>query len=185
MKTGKHDIIEFVKRSQHGDEQAMSELITMLKGLVYTIIFRMVNDPELSKDLTQDTFIRFFLKLDKIKYPEQTRAWICKMARNIVYDYYRKAKKHKTVSFEEISEPKGVSGLEKMHKKMIIHDALARLSERDQMLLAMAYYEGFSLSEVGDVMKIPEKNVKVYLHRARLRLRKELEGRKNELLSTR
>lgn len=185
MKTENHDIIALVKRSQDGDEQAMSELITMLKGLIYTMIIRMVKDPELSKDLTQDTFIRFFLKIQKIKYPDQTRAWICKMARNIVYDYFRKAKKKQTVSLEEIPEPKGVSGLAKRHKKMIIQDALARMSERDQMLLTMAYYEGFSLSEVGDVMKIPAKNVKVYLHRARLRLRKELEGRKDELLSTR
>ena len=68
---------------------------------------------------------------------------------------------------------------------MIIQDALMRLNERDRMLLTLTYYQGFSLAEVGEAMKMSEQNVKVCLHRARKRLRKELRGHEHEVLSAR
>jgi RNA polymerase sigma-70 factor (ECF subfamily) len=185
LKNGENDVVKLVRRAQDGDEQAMSELITIHKVLVYTIIFRMVSDAELSKDLTQETFIRFFLKIDKVKYAEKTRAWICRIARNIVYDHFRKEKRKKTVPLDEIPETSGKSNIEKRHKKMIIQDAMQRLKERDRMLLTMAYYEGFSLAEIAETMQISMNNAKVRLHRARLRLRDELEVHKDELLSAR
>ena len=185
MENGTNDVVELVRRAQDGDEQAMSELITIHKGLVYTIIFRMVNDPQLSQDLTQETFIRFFLKIDKVKYAEKTRAWICRIAKNIVYDHFRKEKRKKTVSLDEVPEIHAESNIKKKHKKMIIQDALQRLKERDRMLLTMAYYEGFSLAEIAEIMQMSANNAKVRLHRARLKLRDELEVYKDELLSAR
>jgi RNA polymerase sigma factor (sigma-70 family) len=185
LENGTDVVVELVRRSQDGDEQAMSELITIHKVLVYTIIFRMVNDRELSKDLTQETFIRFFLKIDRVKYPEKTRAWICRIARNIVYDHFRKEKRKKTVSLDEIPESAGESNIKRKHKQMVIQDALQRLKERDRMLLTMVYYEGFSLADIADTMQMSTNNAKVCLHRARLRLRDELEVHKDELLSAR
>ncbi|MGB3340351.1 MAG: RNA polymerase sigma factor [bacterium] len=185
MKNGENDVVELVRRAQDGDEQAMSELITIHKVLVHTIIFRMVNNRELSKDLTQETFIRFFLKIDRVKYPEKTRAWICRIARNIVYDHFRKEKRKKTVPLDEIPESAGESNIKKRHKKMIIQDALQRLKERDRMLLTMVYYEGFTLAEIADTMHMSTNNAKVCLYRARLKLRSELEVHKDELLSAR
>jgi RNA polymerase sigma factor (sigma-70 family) len=180
-----NDVVELVRRAKDGNEQAMSELITIHKALVYTIIFRMVNDPELSKDLTQETFIRFFLKIDRVKYAEKTKAWICRIARNIVYDHFRKEKRKKTVPLDQIPEISGTSNIEKKHKQMIIQDALQKLQERDRMLLTMAYFEGFSLAELAEAMNMSVNNAKVALHRARLRLRDKLEVYKDELLSTR
>ena len=185
MENGTDHVVELVKRAQDGDEQAMAEIITIHKVLINTIIFRMVNDPELSKDLTQETFIRFFLKLDKIKYPDKTRTWLCRIARNIVYDHFRKEKRRKTVSIEDIPETTGESNIEKRHRKMIIQDALQRLKERDRMILTLAYYEGFNMAEIAEIMNLSTNNVKVRLYRARLKLKEELEVYKDELLSVR
>jgi RNA polymerase sigma factor (sigma-70 family) len=51
------------------------------------------------------------------------------------------------------------------------------------MLLTLAYYEGFTHEEISETLNIPTKTIKVQIHRARLRLRKELQGREHELLS--
>jgi RNA polymerase sigma factor (sigma-70 family) len=180
----KEDANELVTRAKDGDEQALSRLITIHKGLVYTIIYRMVNDADTSQDLTQDTFIKAFLHINRVKNYEHFRPWLCRIARNVVYDHFRREKRHKTVSIDDVGEIAGQQGMGKMRKKMIIQNALSRLSERDRMLLSLAYYQGFTLAEAADVLDITEDNAKVALHRARKRLRKELRGYEDELLST-
>lgn len=179
-----HAIADLIRSAQDGDERAMTELITLHKGLVFTVIYRMVNDYDASQDLTQDTFIKVFMNIKKVKNAKHFRAWVCTIARNVVRDYFRRAKRSRVVSLEEINEPVGQSGLGLTRRNMIIQDALGRLKERDRMLLTLAYYQEFSLAEVAEVMKLSEQNVKVCLHRARKRLREELRGYEDNLLST-
>lgn len=180
----KEDVHGLVTRAKDGDEEAISRLITIHKGLVYTVIYRMVNDPDTSQDLTQETFIKAFLHIKRVKNYQHFRPWLCRIARNIVYDFFRKEKRHPTVHLEDIPEISGQDGMERTRKKVIIQDALSRLSERDRMLLTLAYYQGFTLAEAAEVLGITEDNAKVALHRARQRLRKELRGHEDELLST-
>jgi len=180
-----NDISCLIKNAQDGDERAMTRLITIHKGLVFTIIFRMINDYDVSQELTQETFIRVCLNMIKVKNEKHFRAWTCVIARNIVRDYLRKTKRDRTISLEEIGEQGRRSDIEMTRRNMIIQDALGRLNERDRMLLTLAYYQGFSLAEVGEIMKMSEQNVKVCLHRARKRLRKELKGHEHEVLSAR
>jgi RNA polymerase sigma-70 factor (ECF subfamily) len=180
----RNDLAHLIKRAQDGDEHAMDELITIHKGLVFTFIYRMINDYEMSHDLTQDTFIRVFMNIKKVKSEQHFRFWILTIARNIARDYFRKIKRQPTVSLEEIKEPIGQSGLENTRRSMIIQEALSRLAEQDRMLITLSYFQELSLYEVAQVLKISEKNIKVSLFRARRRLRKELMKYEHELLSS-
>ncbi len=177
------DISCLIENAKDGDERAMTRLITIHKGLVFTIIFRMINDYDVSQELTQETFIKVYLNMRKVKNERHFKSWMCVIARNVVRDYLRKAKRHRTISLEDVRELRGHSDIEMTRRRMIIQDALGRLNERDRMLLTLAYYKGLSLAEVGEVMRMSEQNVKVSLHRARKRLRKELEGYEHEVLS--
>jgi len=177
------DISGLVKQAQGGDESAMSELITTHKQLIYTITNRMVHNRDTAMDLTQDTFIKAFLNIKKVKSGRHFRAWLCRIARNVTYDHFRKVKHQKSVPLEEVEDYMGVDTTEQKHRSMIIQDALDRLTEKDRMLLTLAYYEGFTHDEISEALDIPTRNIKVQIHRARLRLRRELEGREHELLS--
>jgi RNA polymerase sigma factor (sigma-70 family) len=170
-----------IESAKNGDEQAMTRLITIHKGLVFTIILRMTNDYHTSEDLTQDTFIKAFMNIKRVKSGDHFRPWICTIARNIVRDYYRRTKNNPSLSFDQIKDYRGQSD-DSVRKRIVIQDALAKLAERDRMLLTLTYYQGFTLREVADVMKISENNVKVCIHRARKRLRKHLKGYENEFV---
>jgi RNA polymerase sigma factor (sigma-70 family) len=178
------NLAHLIKRAQDNDERAMDELITIHKGLVFTFIYRMINDYEMSHDLTQDTFIRVFMNIRKVKSEQHFRPWILTIARNIARDYLRKIKRKPTVSLEEIREPMGQSGLEGTRRRVIIQEALGRLAEQDRMLITLSYFQELSLREVAHVLKISEKNIKVSLFRARRRLRKELIKYEHEILSS-
>lgn len=170
-----------IEKAQNGDEQAMTSLITLHKGLVFTIISRMTNDYHMSEDLTQDTFIRAFVNIGKVKSGEHFRPWLCTIARNIVRDYFRKSKSNATISFDQVKEFHGQWD-ETTRRRVIVQNALAKLAEKDRILLTLTYYEGLSLREVAEAMKMTESNVKVRVHRARKKLRKHLEGYENEFV---
>jgi RNA polymerase sigma-70 factor (ECF subfamily) len=178
-----NDIAALVASARNGDEQAVSRLITIHKGLVYTIMIRMVHHPDVARDLTQDAFIRGFRKIRGLRAPEHFKSWLCAIARRIALDHLRTEKRKPTVSLEATgdlaSDPDPIAA----RRKSIIHHALARLSPRDRMLLVLAYYHGLSYREVAQSMKIPEANVRIYVQRARDRLRILLKGREHELLS--
>jgi len=175
------DIGCLIENAKNGDEQAMTKLITIHKGLIFTIILRMTNDYHTSEDLTQDTFIKAFMNMKRVKSGEHFRPWICTIARNIVRDYFRRTKNKASLSFEQVEEFHG-QGADSIRKRVLIHEALAKLAERDRMLLTLTYYQGLTLREVAESMKMTESNVKVCVHRARKRLRKHLEGYENELV---
>lgn len=184
MKTKEYDVVELVKRAQAGDDLALSELITIHKRLVFTIIMRMVNDYHTSQDLTQDTFIKVCLNIHRVNDSNKFCAWICRIAKNIAYDHLRKEKRHRLVPLHEISEQVGENTMKHKRKSIIIQDALTRLSIKDRMLLSLAYLEGLALADVAEIMKIPLRNIRISVHRARVRLRRQLEGREDELMST-
>ena len=183
MKSTSDDLENLIRRAQDGDEHAMTGLITIHKALIFTIVLRMTNDYDASQDLTQETFIKVFVNIKKVKSAEHFKPWVCMIARNLVRDYFRKVKRSKTISFENVKDFHGQSNIDVTRRRMIIQSALARLTKKDRMLLTLAYYEGMKLDEVAEVMKMTPSNVKIGIHRARKRLRKQLEGYEHELLS--
>lgn len=184
MKSKNDDLESLIRSAKNGDEQAITKLITIHKALVFTIVLRMTNDYDASQDLTQETFIKVFMNIRKVKSAEHFRPWMCTIARNLVRDYFRKVKRHSTISFDNIKDLHGQSNIELTRRRMIIQNALAQLTEKDRMLLTLAYYQGMSFDEVAQVMKMTASNVKISMHRARRRLRKHLEGYEHELMST-
>lgn len=159
----------------------MTRLITIHKGLIFTIILRMTSDYHVSEDLTQDTFIKAFINMRKVKSGEHFRPWLCTIARNLVRDHYRRNKNISSLSFDQVEKFHGQMD-DPVRRRVVIQDALAKLAERDRTLLTLVYYEGLSLRETAETMKMTESNVKVCLHRARKRLRKHLAGYENEFV---
>lgn len=185
MKSKSDDLESLVRSAKDGDEQAMTRLITIHKALIFTMALRMTNDYDASKDIMQETFIKVFRNMRKVKSAEHFRPWVCTITRNLVRDYFRKVKRSNTISFERIKDFHGQSNIEVTRRRLIIQNGLAQLTEKDRMLLTLAYYQGLSHNEIASVMKMDASNVKISIHRARKRLRSKLEGYEDELLSAR
>ena len=185
MKSKSDDLESLIRYAKDGDEQAMTRLITIHKALVFTIALRMTNDYDASKDITQETFIKVFKNMKKVKSAEHFKPWLCTIARNVVRDYFRKVRRSNIISLENIKDFRGQSNIDLTRRRVIIQNGLAQLTEKDRMLLTLAYYQGMSHNEIASVMKMEASNVKVSIHRARKRLRRTLEGYEDELLSAR
>ena len=174
-----------VRLACEGDRQAFGRLIDDYGGLVYTLLQRMVRDHDTAEDLAQDTFVKAWTRLRTLRKHESFPSWICSTARRTALDHLRSIKTRREINMPEesfVESPKEKeSGLLTEGIALLEH-AVSKLSERDRQLITLAYWNELNFTDVGRIMGIPEPNVRVYLHRARKRLREHLRGYENELL---
>jgi RNA polymerase sigma-70 factor (ECF subfamily) len=174
-----------VDLARQGDRQAFGRLVDGYGGLVHTLLLRMVRDHDTALDLAQETFVKAWTRLRSLRKPASFPSWLCSTARRTALDHLRRTRARKEVSMPEEAladarwEPETGLSAEGME---LLEQAVCRLSQRDRQLLTLAYWGELGLSEVGRIMGIPEPSVRVYLHRARKRLREQLKGHEDELL---
>jgi len=124
-----------------------------------------------------------WIKLRKLKKYEAFPGWIASIARTTCLNAIEKRNRMLEVGEEE-------SVLENLDPAMptcyapdrvILEEAIARLSLRDRQLITLSYFQELSSPEVAGIMDIPVGTVRVYLLRARAKLKEILKGRENEL----
>jgi RNA polymerase sigma-70 factor, ECF subfamily len=133
-----------------------------------------------AEDLVQETFIRA-LKAGPEAGEGHTKAWLFKILRNLFLDLRRRQKKHGVVeSLDEnptIQESwlRGDAELDLLRRALAheIEAAVSALPE-DGRTVILLDFEGFTESEIADIMECPLGTVKSRLMRARLNLRRQL-----------
>ncbi|MEJ5166451.1 MAG: sigma-70 family RNA polymerase sigma factor [Thermoanaerobaculia bacterium] len=177
------DLKQLVVLSAKGDEEAISELISMHKKLIGNIVHSVLRDWYGSIDIIQETFIYAFRNINKLKDPEKFKSWICKIAYNLSINELKRRNLEREYT-EKMGDINYLLEDDKTNnKKIIIEEALQKLKVRDRMVLVLYYYQGFNLKEIEQITGIKEENLKMILCRARKKLREKLEGYEYELLS--
>src|SRR5215212_8325941 len=81
---------DVVALAQRGRDSAFRELVRRYERPVFSLIFRMVRDRELSEDLAQDTFIKVLNHIDRYNPEFKLSSWLFKIANNVAIDHLRK-----------------------------------------------------------------------------------------------
>lgn len=142
----------------------------LLRGLYGYVAYRVGSGPE-AEDLTSTAFergLRYRASYDASRGSPLT--WLIGIARREIADSMRTPDSPFTVPelSSESHEPAVVD-------KVVIHAALARLPSRDRDLIALRYGAELSAREIAELLGETTNGVEVALHRARARLRTELE----------
>ncbi|NLP06101.1 RNA polymerase sigma factor [Candidatus Fermentibacteria bacterium] len=174
--------LRVIESARAGDRKAFSELVSSYSGFVYSLARRLVGDPEDAEDIAQEVFVKAWLNLGLMRDCSSFPSWLAAIARRASVDHLRKRHGRTSLGGEDIddlgvSDPPPDTGIDPGLER-----AMSALPERDRALLTMVYFGEFTHAEAGEVLGIPENSVRVYLLRARRRLRSLLEGRENELL---
>lgn len=132
---------------------------------IYRFIYFRVSFKEVAEDLSADVFLKFW-RFAKKKKIENEKAFLYRVARSLVIDYYRK---NKELSLEE-SNDRAVPD-----KNLIdLREALKGLNELEREVVLLHYFEGFSLREVSEIINKREGAAQVIVHRARKKLKEWL-----------
>lgn len=162
----------------NGDREAFARIVEKYEKLLQSIIYQMVQDTDLTKDLCQEALIKCYKKLKTYDSRYSFKYWLIRIAKNHVIDYTRKS--GPSASIDDIPagsyshEPKDTAV--QKEKQSNIEQAMSHLSEEDRMILYMKYHEGFKNPEIAESLDIPDKHIRIKVFRAKKRLRKIMEN---------
>jgi len=142
---------------------------------IYRFIFLKVNSQEIAQDLSSETFLRGWEAYKSNPKIDNPSAFLYRIARNLVTDYYRQKARTQFVSPEAVPIIDPNPGIEE--KAVLnsdlntIREALPNLSEEYQDVIIWHYLDDLSIKEVAEMMGRTEGAARVLLHRALKKLR--------------
>jgi len=178
-----------LERARGGDVEAFGQLVSKYQDRIVNILYRFTRDYEDAVDLAQETFIRAFRGLEKFKGTSTFFTWLYRIALNQALSHTRSRKSRPPArEFSEAEEKRGIAEaasdpasnpvrtVEQRELHRLIGDALSRLDEPLREAIILRDIEGLSYEEISEILSVSLGAVKTRIHRARMRLRKELAG---------
>lgn len=139
---------------------------------------RRVDDPADAADAVAETFLIAWRRLRDVPLDPEARAWLLGVARRVLANQRRGARRQVGLAERLAFElPALVAALEPPSETdLTVRRALARLSDEDREVLLLAAWDGLTPAEIASVIGARPVTVRSRLHRARRRLRAELEA---------
>lgn len=154
---------ELVVSYSKGNDSAFDTLLTRHKQSVYNYILYTIRDNGLAEDIFQDTFIKAIITIKQGKYIEsgKFKAWVMRIAHNLIIDYFRQKKNESIISKDEyeidlFNNPSLCDDTveTQMVKKQVLDDVkklIFFLPESQREVLEMRYYKDLSFKEIADL----------------------------------
>ena len=138
---------------------------------IYRFVLKHIKNQDVAKDIVQETFAKVWVKRDDIS-AEKVRSYLFTTAHHTMIDVLRKEKYQTSV--EAIDRVESTSPHENTDLQKILHDALDQLPEIQRTVILLRDYEGYDYAEIGEITDLNESQVKVYIFRARTKLKQIL-----------
>jgi RNA polymerase sigma-70 factor (ECF subfamily) len=167
-----------LERARAFEEEALGELYDQYAPLVYSYLYRRVNDAALAEDMTSEVFLRMVTALrSETEWHTSFRAWIYRVAHNLVVDHYRRRPPAPELALEEDLMADDVdleSALAEQLSRQRLQGAIRLLTPDQQQVLALRLGEELQAREVAEVMGKSIGAVEQLQHRALAALRRLL-----------
>ncbi|KAF5052314.1 MAG: sigma-70 family RNA polymerase sigma factor [Petrimonas sp.] len=153
---------ELVVSYAEGNNCAFEILLSRHKQSLFSYILYMVRNRDLADDIFQDTFIKAIFTIKQGRYTEngKFRAWITRIAHNLIVDYFRQERSENTVSNDEYefdlfnNSKLCEDNIETVMVKAQVFDDVRKLvdylPESQREVLKMRYYQELSFKEIAD-----------------------------------
>jgi RNA polymerase sigma-70 factor (ECF subfamily) len=155
-------------------EKLVTSLFDSLRDPVYRYLYRLIGNQREAEDLVQETFLRLYIYLDEGHRPENTRAWVFRVAHNLAVDKRRKripvafgnGPRWDWIQEHEIDPaPDAEQNLLQMERRQRVRKSLTRLSPQERHCLDLRT-EGLCYREIAEVLGIRPVTVVTFLRRA-------------------
>ncbi len=176
---------DLIARVLAGDRIAARDLYDTHSPRVYRLAFRLTGDADLAREFTQDTFVRAFAQLGKFRGDSALSTWLHRITVTVVANAMRKVKRfrERETDLEDV-HPIGSdgTGVDPVLRERL-HRAIDGLSEIYRTTLIMHDIEGYTHTEIAEVLGVAEGTCKSRLSQARAQLRAALADLAPELES--
>jgi RNA polymerase sigma-70 factor (ECF subfamily) len=152
-----------IRAAVAGDLHAFEQIVRCCQGPVWRYLRRFVGDDALAEDLTQETFIRVYRRLDTYRFGSRFTTWAIQIARNAAIDAMRsRDRRERLVDALPPPRPASQPGL-----GAEISSALATLSPKLRDAVLLVEVAGFTYVDAGEALGVPVGTVKSRVFQAR------------------
>ena len=170
-----NDIIE---KCRHNDRKAQLQLYNSYCNGMYSVAKRYLSHDTEAEDAVQDAFVKAFTKLHLFSGDVSFGSWLKKIVIHTCLDVLRKrtldlVNLDDVLEKETFSEPQSIP-LNTSFSIEKIKDAIGILSEKYKLVLNLYLIEGYDHQEISGILQITENTSRMYLHRGKIQLQKQL-----------
>lgn len=163
------------------DFDAFAELYRRHLDRIYRFVRSQVADSSTTEDLTAQIFFKALASAGSFRGEAAYHSWLYRIAHNVIATWGRQRARTPLVvaslpDTEDMTPSPATQAINGEQREMV-RAKVAELPPAQREVVALRYLEDFSIEEVADVTDRSRGAVRILLHRARLRLRRSLEGK--------
>ena len=179
----RNDDVTLIQRILAGDENAFASLVRKYQQQVHAFARRKIRDFQIAEDITQETFLQVYQKLETLEDPTLFSQWLYTIANHLCIAWFRQ-NRLQTEPLEDVC----ILGIEtepysryvaSEHAKIaaesqrdLVEKLLRKLKESDREVITLHYFEEMTSSEIGKRLGVSENTIKSRIRRARQHLKK-------------
>ncbi len=153
-------------------EQTLEAIYRKESQRVYNIALRLMGNHHDAEDIVSEVFLKVHYGLKKFKYKSSVGTWIYRITINTCRDVWKKRKKEveNTESYFKITHKE-----DSTERFVFLKKAIENLPYKLREIFILHEIGGFTHDEIAKIANVPKGTSKSYLHRAKKKLREELE----------
>ena len=154
-------------------------LVDEYSGLVLNVAIRILGNADFARDVHQEVFLAVWRSWDSFKQETNWRGYLYRVTVRKAIEFARKSKAIPIMEFQNDcpksqDQPEAAILTKELWQK--VTDSIANLSEKQAEAFVLSRIEGLEYKDIAETMSCSEKTVRVHLHRAMMRLNRELKN---------
>ena len=178
----RNDDIALIQRILAGDAIAFERLVRKYQKQVHTLAWRKVRDFHIAEDITQETFLQVYQKLETLEDPTRFPGWLYVIVDRLCIAWFRRNQRHteplEETDVSEVETEAYSRYVAAEHAKTfaearrdLVEELLAKLKEGNRTVITLHYLEGMTYAEISNFLGVSKNTIKSRLRRARQQLR--------------
>lgn len=180
-----------IRKYCDGELNAFNTLVWRWQKPLFNFALRYLGNPEEAREIVQQTFIKVYQHLPRLKDPSRFATWVYQIAVNLCRDEIKKRRRRQTYSLESIQENSEQSQarsaltladdsanperiVNRRELRDILAQALQQLPEEQRIVVTMKEYQGLKFTEIASILSIPLNTAKSRMYYGLTALRKIL-----------
>ena len=149
-----------------GSNEAFDILLNRYRSKIFSYIFHIVKNQDVADDIFQETFVKIIMTIKQGRYVETGKfsAWVTRIARNLVIDYFRQEKSENLVSIDnddvdllnrrDLSDSTSEDNMAQTQLGNDIRRLIHSLPDSQRNVIEMRFYQNMSFKEIADATNV-------------------------------
>ena len=169
--------VALIRKSQRGDQRSFHELVAQYDAKIMTLALQILQNKEDAEDVYQEVFIKAWKNLPTFEFKSDFYTWLYRITSNTCFSFRSGKQRHHRDNiqleegyhdaFEEVTPDRN-------DQQEQIITQVETLPQKQKTVFVMRYYQGHKIKDIANLLGLSTGTVKRYLHRATLKMRKDL-----------